>query len=153
MSDKQLPVAHTDLVKALSKHIQTVDGKPVVDTDAYISNLTGDVTADEIKRVAEHNARFFPAATHAGGNAANAAFKADKKLDKVTVSFGMEGKDKFDITYEREHTYPGIKDRPDTTVFCAVSPKYVTQSARGSVGLMAKVRDELAEDALKAFGK
>lgn len=143
----------TALKEQITGKLSIVDGKFVIDPNTYVETLPEDISVEMIKKVHDHNSNFFPAVTMAAGELAIASMKKDKKLDSMSLEVPMINKDHFDVTIERSRSFPNPQGGDAITNWGNVKASLVTQSARGSRGVMNHVRDHLAAEALKAFGK
>lgn len=154
MSNKELPVAVTELEGKIAAGLTFKEGKIEVDANTYIQTLPAGLTEEIVKQVEDHNANFYPAATRAVGLLANKHIKKDKDLEKVEATVPLFGKNKLELTVERKHTFPNPADAANPkTVFGNVKVSLVTQSARASRGVMDQVRKDLQEDAFAAYGQ
>lgn len=153
MSNKSISPEIKELSAKLDTGVSFNDGKIEFDANAYLQTLPEGITVDQVKALHDHNATFFPAATLSVGKVAIEAMKKDKKIDSLSVEIPMYGKDHFDLTIERQRTFPNPQDKEkSTTTFGNVKASYTVQAARGSRGAMNSVRDELSAAALAALG-
>lgn len=142
----------TELSAKLAEKISYVDGKLVIDQDAYVTTLPEDISVEMVRKVHEHNSNFFPAVTLAVGDVSTPILKKDKKLDSLHLEVPMLDKDHFDVTMQRSRTFPNPQGGEAVKTWGYVSASLTTQSARASRGVMTHVRDHLTAEAMKAFG-
>jgi hypothetical protein len=148
----KLSAAIKELSTKLAEKITVVDGKLVIDADAYVQTLPEHISVEMLKNVHEHNSNFYPAVSLATGNAARHAMEKDKTIEAMPLEIPLIGGDHFDLTVHRSRTFPIPKSDKVTTQYGTLSATLVTQSARASRGAMNHVRDHLAAEALKVLG-
>jgi hypothetical protein len=141
-----------DLSTKLAEKFTIVDGKLVIDPDAYTQTLPENISVETLKQVHDHNSNFYPAVSLAAGNAARQAMALDKTIEEMHVEVPMLGGDRFNLTAHRSRTFPIPKSDKVTLQYGTLSATLVTQSARASRGAMNHVRDYLAAEALKVLG-
>ena len=137
--------------------IDVKDGQAVatIDDKLFVANLPETVPVETAKAYEQYRSTFLPAATKAFGEAGLSVLEKHKKIDSVTGSFQLLGKDTFETNLGRSATYPvpGNSDAAPITKFGVVTTKLTTYDARQKVGQLKAVIDEIGASALEAFGK
>lgn len=131
-----------------------------VPKDLFAQTLPEALTLDTIKLVQDHTNDLVAATAEALGNIAISAFKADEKLEQLSVEFGC-GVDSLAGTIQRSKEYPaggipkeGEARDPNATItkFGIVSMKYGV-NAHANKGTLKKVRDGINKRAAEALAK
>lgn len=131
-----------------------------VPKDLFAQTLPEALTLDTIKLVQDHTNDLVAATAEALGNIAIPAFKADEKLEQLSVEFGC-GVDSLAGTIQRSKEYPaggipkeGEARDPNATItkFGIVSMKYGV-NAHANKGTLKKVRDGINKRAAEALAK
>ena len=155
MSDVKLPEAVVELAKTLKAEMKVgAAGVVEISPDAYEKTLADGLTLKEVQAIQEHNANIVAATGLALGELGMDAFKKDKKLDQVSVSF-KAGKDVHSATFQRSKEVPINKPGEERKT----APKYgilsnsVTVHGAGNKGTLKKVRAHLSEEAAKILAK
>lgn len=140
-----------ELSERLSKHISVAkDGTTTVGENLFDSHLPDGLTPDVVNNVRNYTANFIAAGQHSFGMAAVDAMKENKKLNEVTTSIGLGGKDQVDLTVTRSKTYVDRmgdnKDNPREIVKHGVCVATVTQAGHSnSTGQLGLVRKHIGQ--------
>ena len=120
--------------------------------DTFEKTLPSDLTMEVVNKVQNHNTTFVAAATHAFGTVAMNAMKENAKLDTVIGTINMGGDDTLGMHYTRskEMHVPGKDEK--VTKYGVTTIDYTVKAGKNG-GELKKVRTELNELALAAFGK
>ena len=120
--------------------------------DTFQKTLPEGLTMEMVNKVANHNTNFVAGATHAFGTAAMQLMKDNSKLDTVIGSMNMGGEDQLSLNYMRskEMHIPGKDEK--ITKYGVTTVSYEVKAGKNG-GELKKVRTELNELALAAFGK
>jgi hypothetical protein len=108
------------------------------------------------KRLNTHNELFIAAAYNAVGDSARAAAAENPSLKVVNATFGMTGRNKLDVQWEREvERNAGIAEKgkvaPKKTVWGAMSGKLTVAGTDTGVGELNKVVRRQKEAAFALF--
>ena len=129
-----------------------------VPKDLFAQTLPEAITLDAVKLIQDHTNDLVAATAEALGNLAIPAFKADEKLEQLSVEFGC-GVDSLAGTIQRSKEYPaggipkeGEARDPNATVtkYGIVSMKYGV-NAHANKGTLKKVRDGINKRAAEAL--
>lgn len=154
MSAKELKPEVIALAAALTNKMSfdKANAAVVVEKDAYTSTLPEHLTAEVVKQVSDHNVTFVAAGAKAFGDMAQAAMVEDKKIDRLTATFPMTGKDKTEMSYDRTVTTPNLAVPGESITKFGVLKAKVTFAADNNAGQYKAVRSQLKELAEAALG-
>lgn len=157
MSDVKKSVL--DLAASIQAHMTLGEAGIVeVPKDLFATTLPEGLTLEAVKLVQDHTTDLVAATAEALGNIAIPAFKADEKLEQLSVEFGC-GSDSLAGTIQRSKEYPaggipkeGEARDPNATItkFGIVSMKYGV-NAHANKGSLKKVRDSINKRAAEAL--
>lgn len=157
MSDVKKSVL--DLAASIQSHMTLGEAGIVeVPKDLFATTLPEGLTLEAVKLVQDHTNDLVAATAEALGNLAIPAFKADEKLEQLSVEFGC-GVDSLAGTIQRSKEYPaggipkeGEARDPNATVtkYGIVSMKYGV-NAHANKGTLKKVRDGINKRAAEAL--
>lgn len=156
MSDKSKIPAHIlDLSKkALGGISLTLNGETAeakFEGNVVFDNLPEGQTKEAIEQAFAHVHSCIGGVTHAFGEKCNEAAIANKDLKTVTLEVPLVGKDTWSVTYHRSKTFP-VPGGTEVTRYGVLEGKLETYEARGKVGVLKNVREEIGAAALAAFG-
>lgn len=141
-----------DLAKTLKGKITIGDnGVATVKEGTYVELLPEGITEDTVKKLQAHNSHLVAAAALATGELAIDYLKKHKSVAAVELSMPTTGKDTLDITVKRDKQVTNPQTKEASTVYGAVTAGFSIYSTRPR-GELAKVKDHLADLALKALG-
>ena len=141
----------------LSERLQseiTLDKKTGVGTVAegtYERLLPGGIDMDTVKKINEHNQAMVAAGTHALGVVSIPVMKKDNDLGRTTLVIPTVGKDYMGFAFDRSREVRAPGSDTPVTKFGSTTQEIVTYGTKNR-GDLAKVKSELAEMALDAFG-
>ncbi len=153
MSDKEISEDVKALANSIKEKIEIKEGVVAADDKIYKDSLPEGITMDHVKQLREHNSKFFPAASLAVGELAIKEFKKDNKLETVTASFPMGGRDHFDVIFDRQKETRNPSTGETSMKYAALGASMVVHAARASRGAMSVVKAHLDEAARAAYGK
>lgn len=137
----ELKVSETvlELADKIGKQLKIDDqGTAVLDKE-FIEGLYPEGLKDAEKRVQDFRADIVSAAAKALGEAGNKYFKKHQDATDVRTGFAL-GKDSVELTYQRQKTYPSLKEGADPiTKYGVISSKYTANGAVNSRGSFKKV--------------
>lgn len=158
-TEKKLPIIKTDtqdFADKIAKEIK-IDkaGTATITEGVYVANLPEGITEETITAVRSYDTNFAAASLLALGRNAAEAMKKNKELDTVALSIPATGKDSFELQYKRS------KEKTVTAEDGSVSneTRYGAAQVRfdmygtGNRGQLKAVKENLAAEALAAFGK
>lgn len=149
---KEINPAIVALADKLEPYFKIEDKKPTIGPEAYLETLSENVTPEMVQLVDDHDSLFLPAVKLAYGRVSQSVLEKDKTIDALTVEVPMAGRNHFDMTYSRSQTFPNPAGSEPVTKYGVIKSALITQAAVSSRGDMARVRDFLSTEALKAFG-
>lgn len=117
----------------------------------YEKVLPEDLSIETVNRVSDHNTNFVAASTRAFGQMAQSMMTDNRKLDTVIGAFSMGANDNLSLHYNRSKDYPVPGQEEKSTKYGVVNIAYEVKAGKNG-GELKKVRAELAELAMKAFG-
>lgn len=136
----------------------TVKGKEVQASDDFLNGVYFDTMPQKLNReLAEelnaHKKTFAAASGLAVGNVGLGLYKKHKDMEDLTVTFGMEGKDKWVVQSKRHTTHPNPQDRTKS-VESYGSIKGILETNLGSktsgqFGAVSRYLKETAAEALR----
>lgn len=122
----------------------------------YEAVLPPSLTMETVNAVAKQNATFIAAGTHAWGNMAIEAMRADGDLNETSLQLKMAGKDTLSISVQRSKEYNNSLakegDPKTVTKFGVVTATYDVVAAANR-GQLKAVRNELAALAAEHLSK
>lgn len=150
-----------DLAAAIEAEMKIGEAGIVeVSSDLYTKLLPETLTPEIVKAYQDHTSDLVAGTAEALANIAIPAFKADEKLEQLSVEFGC-GSDSLAGTIQRSKDYPAggipkegeVRD-PNATVtkYGIVSMKYGV-NAHANKGSLKKVRDGINKRAAEALAK
>jgi hypothetical protein len=147
------------LTAELEKEIKIdTSGVGSIDEATYVKHLTAstDLTKENVESLQAFNTTFIAAGLHAFGNKSIDTIKANKDLERTTLAVPMVGKDAINYVFDKTATVPdrseGAGEGATTTKYGQTRASLDIYGASGSRGQLKGVRDQLAADALAAFG-
>jgi hypothetical protein len=156
-TDIKLNPAVDEMSSKIYEAISVAKTGDVEGTDnVYESTLPVDLPAEIVKRVNAHNELFMAAAYNATGDAARAAAKDNPGLKQVNATFGMLGRNKLDVQWDREvERNAGIAEKgqvaPKKTVYGAMSGKLTVAGTDTGSGELKKVAMRQKQAAFDMF--
>lgn len=142
-------VALSDKIKK-AVEVDASTGVITTPKDLYESLLPETLTIEQVKTLQEHNSQVIAASAKAVGELAIPLMAENKELDRVSLEIGVGHKDKINVTFDRSRQVPDRETNGTKTKHGIVSADYTMYGAK-SRGEMLKVKNELAEAALKAL--
>lgn len=150
-----------DLAAAIQAEMKIGEAGIVeVTSDLYTKLLPETLTPEIVKAYQDHTSDLVAGTAEALANIAIPAFKADEKLEQLSVEFGC-GSDSLAGTIQRSKEYPAggipkegeVRD-PNATItkYGIVSMKYGV-NAHANKGSLKKVRDGINKRAAEALAK
>lgn len=126
------------------------DGTVTIAENVYVQSLPEGLTPDLAKQLQEHNMAFAAGGLLALGEKAIPVMKKHGDIERVALSVPTVGKDSFEYSFARRtETSIGGGEPHVTYGHGAVKFSMYGTGARGEV---KKVKAELSEKALEAFG-
>lgn len=159
MSDKsKVSAAVADLATKLGSGITiTIDGNSAsakIEGNPLLDNLPEGITREQAEQLHTHATNVYSGLSYAFGTKATDALKKHSKVDSVVLEAPLIGKDTWTMNYSRSKTYPaGPAGGEPVTRYGVIDAKLEVYAARGKVGEMKIVREEIGAAALAAFGK
>lgn len=149
-----------DDVAALSTKISEgikIDAKAATATageSLYKDNLPEGLTMETVKSVSDYNTTFVAAGAHAFGEAAVAAMKGSKNLDRISVDIPMGVKDHVSYTVDRIKEVANRFGTGDATIIKhgVVTTSYEVRAGKNS-GQLKAARQLIGELAASALAK
>lgn len=148
-----------ELSNRLSKHIAVAkDGTTTVGENLFESHLPESLTPEVVAEVRNYTSNFIAAGQHSFGMAAVGALNDNKKLNEVSTTIGLGGKDTLELSVARSKTYVDRmgenKDNPREIVKYGVCVATVTQAGHSnSTGQLGLVRKHIGQHAAELLGK
>lgn len=117
--------------------------------NAYVGTLPEGITPELLKKIDEHNAIFYPAATKAFGQISNEQFAQNKDLKTTNAGFALSDDRTFQLTMHREKQFHNPKGDDPITKHGYITAGVETSEASTKRGLLKSVCDEISEATLK----
>lgn len=131
-------------------------GEATVSADTYVKLLPAELTEEIVKKVQTYNTQMLTAAAHVLGHTSLPVMKKNTELDRTFLKMPMTGKDTINVTFDRSRTYAGGvtdgKANDPITKYGVVNASIDFYGSKAN-GDMLKVKNDLADAAMAAFGK
>jgi hypothetical protein len=148
-----------DTITGLAKQLKVAikidpkTGTATIEEGAFVKHLPEGLTEDHVKKLGQYTTDVVAAGALAFGELAIDVMKKHKDLPRCELEVPITGKDTIGFTFDRSYETNAAPGSPEKVTKYGRVRAEVNHYAAGNVGEFKKVKNHLAELAMKAMAK